>query len=108
MKAAFSFGIAAALTAAGFAGAADAQLYQRYVVVNGQRLTMPQIVQLERMYCGPIANGAYWFDPDSGVWGYAGDPTPMGRIGDNCRRGARRPSLSERGLLYTPGDPDFR
>src|SRR5262245_59162318 len=110
MKTRFAFVTAIAVVAS--ASAAHSQLYpgqgQRYVVVNGQRLTAPQIMHLEKMRCGPIPDGAYWLNPSTGVWRYAGNPTAMGHINDNCYSGGRRPSLSERGLLYTPGDLNFR
>ena len=77
---------------------------ERWVVVNRTRLTIPQIEALERVHCGPIPNGHYWLDFRTGIWGYAGDPRSQGHIKDNCYRPERRPSLSERGLLFTPGD----
>lgn len=85
------------------AGAASAQ---RYVVVNGIRLDEPQIQALEQLACGPIADGNYWLDTQSGIWGYAGNPYPMGHISANCgnQQQPRRPSLSERGMLFSPHD----
>lgn len=77
---------------------------ERYVVVNGVRLSQNDIVLLEQWHCGPIPNGHYWLDLNTGIWGYAGDPTPQGNITDNCYRPERRPSLSERGLLFSPSD----
>jgi hypothetical protein len=91
--------LATLLTAAGFCSTAHAE---RYVVVNGQRMSIAQIAYLERLRCGPIPNGAYWLNTTTGVWGYAGNPRPMGHIQDNCPQ--RRRSLSERGLLFAPGD----
>lgn len=83
----------------------DSAIAERYVVVNGQRLTLPQIQYLEQVNCGPIPNGRYWLDGRTGIWGYAGDRRPMGRITDNCRyQNQRRPSLSERGMLFSPYD----
>lgn len=78
----------------------------RYVAVNGQRLNTAQIEQLERARCAPIPNGRYWLNLQTTAWGYAGDPRPQGRLSDPCHsvQQARRPSLSERGLLYSPGD----
>jgi hypothetical protein len=77
----------------------------RYVVVNGKQLHPLQIEQLERLYCSPIANGRYWYDASTGVWGYEGDPRPQGRFVYRCSwttgaNGQRR-SLSGRGLLYS-------
>lgn len=77
---------------------------ERYVVVNNQRLSNADIFELERRNCGPVANGHYWYDANSGVWGYAGNPYSQGRLGDNCHRQQRRPSLSERGQLFSTWD----
>lgn len=77
---------------------------ERYVVVNGERMNDAQIQTLERIRCGPIPNGHYWLNVNTGVWGYAGNPTPQGNITDNCYQPQRRPSLSERGMLFSPGD----
>lgn len=60
------------------AGPSEAQ--QRFVVVNGALLSPEQLHVLDRMAGGHVPNGAYWIDPGSGIWGYAGDPTPRGRI----------------------------
>jgi hypothetical protein len=84
-------------------GIATAAHAERYVVVNGHRLSDPDIQSLERVRCGPIPNGRYWLRGD-GVWGFAGDPRPRGHIRDNCYVPERRPSLSERGLLFGPQD----
>jgi hypothetical protein len=92
--------LAVVLTALGLCGTAHAE---RYVIVNGQRLNTAQIAYLERVRCGPIPNGAYWLNPATGLWGYAGNARPMGHVQDNCSPG-RRPSLSERGLLFSPRD----
>ena len=83
------------------AGAARAE---RWVVVNGMRMSLEQIQLLEGISCRPIPDGAYWLDPGSGIWGYAGDPRPQGHIKDGCYNSQRRPGLSERGLLYSPGE----
>ncbi len=83
------------------AGAAHAE---RWVVVNGALLSDSQIALLEAVSCGPIPDGAYWLDTGTGVWGFADDPTPQGHIKDACANAQRRPSLSERGLLYSPGE----
>lgn len=87
-------------------GSAAAQM--RYVVVNGQRLSDGQIAQLDRMQCTFIPNGRYWLNMRSGAWGYAGNPIRQGWLGDLCRTTQRHRSLSERGMLYTPGDLNFR
>jgi len=77
---------------------------ERFVVVNGERLSQDDIFTLERLHCGPIANGHYWLNFDTGIWGYAGNPAPQGHITDNCHRAERRPSLSERGMLFNSYD----
>jgi hypothetical protein len=79
-------------------------LAQRYVVLNGQRLNEGEIALLEARACTSIPNGHYWMNFNTGIWGYAGDPRPRGHISDYCRAPGRRPSLSERGLLYSPGE----
>jgi len=77
----------------------------RYVVVNGQQLQPRQVAQLERLYCSPIANGRYWYNSHTGVWGYEGDPRPQGRFVYRCgwqnNASGKHRSLSERGLLYS-------
>ena len=77
---------------------------ERYVVVNGQRLSIPAIQYVEQLHCGPIPNGRYWINPQTGMWGYKGNPRPQGHIADNCRTSQRRPGLSERGMLFSPYD----
>ena len=56
----------------------------RYVVVNGAQLDHSEIRYLEGLACTSIPDGEYWLDTGSGIWGYAGDPRPRGRIGDRC------------------------
>ena len=84
------------------AGSAAAE---RNVTVNGQRMDPNQVAFLDAAACTPIPNGRYWLAPD-GTWGYEGIPYPMGVIGDQCyaQGTPRRKSLSERGLLYSPGE----
>ena len=77
---------------------------ERWVVVNDVRLSVPEIQYLEGIHCGPIPNGSYWLDTATGIWGYANDPQPQGHIQDNCYNPGRRPSLSERGMLFSPRD----
>lgn len=93
----------AVLILAGFLAASlPAAAQQRYVVVNGQRLDTAAMARLDRASCLRVPNGRYWIDMRSGVWGYEGG-APQGRVGDNCHR-QRPKSLSERGLLYSPGE----
>ena len=77
---------------------------ERYVVVNGKRLSIPEIQYLERLHCGPIPNGRFWINQQTGIWGFESNPRPQGHITDNCRQPQRRPSLSERGMLFSPYD----
>ncbi len=77
---------------------------ERFVVVNGQRLSLPEIQYLQQLHCGPVPNGRYWINLRTGQWGYEGNPWPKGHVGDNCRNPQPRPSLSERGMLFSPSD----
>lgn len=79
-------------------------LAERWVIVNGVRMNPAQIQYLDKLSCGHIPDGNYWLDVNTGVWGYAGNSRPMGNISDNCNRRQRRPSLSERGMLFSPHD----
>lgn len=98
-----------AVVAAGCAFTAAAGPLQRNVVINGYRLAPAQIAQLQLAHCAYIPDGHYWLNPHNGAWGYAGHPWRQGFLGDPCRAGSQRQrSLSERGLLYTPGDLNFR
>ncbi len=83
----------------------------RHVVVNGKRLNAQELAQADAAQCTRVPDGFYWLNVHNGAWGYAGNFRIQGYVGDGCRRargGARRKSLSERGLLYTPGDLNFR
>ena len=100
-------GLAALLLLLGVPGLGGAQL--RWVVVNGVLQNPAQLAALDRHACAIVPNGSYWLDYNTGVWGYAGNPRPMGRVGDMCNAypgsysGPSRPSLSERGMLYSSG-----
>lgn len=103
--------VAVLLLAGLAAGSVDAQT--RFVVVNGQRLNDDQIVFFDRIQCTRIPNGRYWLNTVTGAWGYAGIPVTRGYLGALCNGGGggsqqRHRSLSERGMLYTPGDLNFR
>jgi len=92
--------IAAALLAVASPALAD-----RNVVVNGVQLTGEQVARLDSISCTLVPDGRYWVAED-GAWGYEGNPYRMGYVGEQCRQ-ARAPgyeSLSERGLLYSPGE----
>jgi len=77
--------LAAGLALLALLSAAHAQ--SRWVFVNGMRLTDAQVVQLSRANCGPVPDGSYWLNPQNGAWGYAGNPTVQGMLGDGCRGG---------------------
>ena len=70
-----------------FLGVAHAE---RYIIVNGQRLSIPEIQYLERIHCGPIPNGRYWLNIRTRIWGYEGNPRAQGHIKDNCDKSQRR------------------
>ncbi|MEQ1935118.1 MAG: hypothetical protein ABL962_14760 [Fimbriimonadaceae bacterium] len=88
----------------------SAYAQSRLVVVNGVRMTDQQVMQLEYFACTHIPNGAYWLHVNSGAWGFMGNRNVQGYFGDQCNLSAnaperqRRESLSERGLLYRPGE----
>ncbi|MEL6999250.1 MAG: hypothetical protein AAFP68_13385 [Pseudomonadota bacterium] len=76
------------------------------VIMNGQVLTESQISTFAFFACGPIAPGNYWFNVQSGLWGIAGDGTPLGHFRDRCQ-GRRRygdGTLSPRNWMYRPGE----
>ncbi|HEY6514355.1 MAG TPA: hypothetical protein VI032_20430 [Burkholderiaceae bacterium] len=64
-----------------------AQAQSRWVFVNGQRMTDAQVRDLARIQCSEIPDGHYWLNPVSGAWGYMGNPTVQGVLGDACRGG---------------------
>ena len=78
----------------------------RFIVLNGVRLNPYQISQMDQANCTYVPNGRYWFNPYTNQWGYEGNPIPQGYVGQACgrRQAPRRKSLSERGLLYSPGE----
>jgi hypothetical protein len=92
----------ALLIQAGIAGTAAAQT--RWVFVNGVRMSDVQVMEMARAHCRPIPNGSYWWNPDTGAWGFAGNPAVKGFVGDRCGTAPRQPSLSERDRLYRPGE----
>lgn len=91
---------------------ATAASADRTIVVNGQTLSREQISILDSAACTRVPTGRYWLLPN-GAWGYEGFPIVAGFVGDQCIRAQapatpspapRRKSLSERGLLYSPGE----
>lgn len=61
---------------------------ERNVVVNGQQLSPSQLEQLDALAGTRVEDGDYWLDTQTGVWGYADDPTPRGRIGSGSGAGS--------------------
>lgn len=74
----------------------------RWVIVNGERMSDSQVAYLEQRACTRIPNGQYWLDTQTGAWGYARNPNVQGYFGEACRQ--PRKSLSERRQLYRPGE----
>lgn len=74
------------------------------VIMNGKVLDWQERQMLSNYACGPIPAGSYWLNLNTGYWGYAGSPRTQGHIQDRCPRGRPRRSLSERGLLWRPGE----
>jgi len=64
---------------------------ERQVVVNGVLLDPAQLAELDALVGVPVQDGAYWLDVETGIWGYADDPTPRGRIGTSQGQGYSRP-----------------
>ena len=70
-------------------------------VINGREIPFVEVAWLSRQV--PVARGRFWMNPQ-GVFGYEGGP-PLGQIAlGGGGGGERRPSLSERGLLFRPGE----
>lgn len=90
------------LALTGAALGAQAQSHQ--VFVNVQRMSDAQVARLARAQCHAIPDGRYCLHWRSGAWGCDGNPRVQGVVGALCRVARRRPGLSERGLLYRPGE----
>ncbi len=58
-----------------------AQAFERTVIVNGERVDAATLSVLDALAGGFVPDGAYWLDTSTGIWGYAGDPTPRGVLG---------------------------
>jgi hypothetical protein len=55
--------------------AAEASAQSRTVVVNGARVPEATLQALEARYGVQAQEGAYWYDPACGAWGFDGGPT---------------------------------
>ena len=64
--------VCACLTVAALVAPAKAQ--NSSVVINGQVLSLQELAGLQSMI-GPVGPGRYWYDPISGLYGFAGGPT---------------------------------
>jgi hypothetical protein len=75
---------------------------QAFYTINGQPAP-PHIAYY--MAQNGLPPGHYWLNRD-GYWGRVGYPQPLGNIyaGGGSAKAAPRPSLSERGMLYRPGE----
>ncbi len=53
----------------------------RHIHVNGLHLNAQQIASLDSISSSFVPDGFYWLDLSTGLWGFEGNPAPMGRIG---------------------------
>ena len=68
--------------------ATDASASERRVVVNRVRVNAASLASLERSYGVRVADGRYWYDAFSGLWGSEGGP-PRGWIAAGLALGGR-------------------
>jgi hypothetical protein len=61
------------------------------VVINGQALAAEGIAWLQQF--GPVRSGSYWYDPKSGLWGFAGHE-PAGYVRPGLDFGTPSPRAS--------------
>ena len=73
---------------------------QVYYTVNGMPAA-PNVAVY--MASNGLPPGHYWLNAQ-GYWGIVGNPIPYGNINAQSNYPARRPSLSERGMLFRPGE----
>jgi hypothetical protein len=86
----FAAVVAAALGTIVICGTAQAQMY----IVNGG----PAHPAIAQYFAGRnLPSGYYWVN-NNGNWGFAGDATVVGNLY------GRHPSLSERRMLFSPGE----
>ncbi|MGH9961457.1 MAG: hypothetical protein ACREBC_30730 [Pyrinomonadaceae bacterium] len=76
--------------------------YGSNIFINGRELTMEEAARLQMQLGTPIASGYYVVNAQTGCWanltnGASGCYQPQ-------RQPRRHRSLSERGLLYSPGE----
>ena len=86
--------IALGAAALGFVAAGSVANAEDWYYINRQPVS-PNVA--EQMAARGLPFGYYWLQ-DNGNWGIAGNSDVLGNIY------GRRPSLSERGLLYSPGE----
>lgn len=72
----------------------------QYYTLNGQ---IPPLAVAQYMASNQLPSGDYWLNTQ-GDWGVVGNALPSGNIYTGSYTPARHPSLSERGLLYRPGE----
>jgi hypothetical protein len=94
--------MAGLVAAACIAAISPPSVAQVFYMLNG-RPAPPEIARY--MAQNGLPAGHYWLNRD-GYWGVVGNPQPLGNIYAGAPPGttARRPSLSERGMLYRPGE----
>ena len=92
--------IAMAAAVSGMAAIGFSAHAQGYYFINGQ----PAPLNVARlMAANGLPFGYYWLDA-RGNWGAVGNPRPLGNIYTDRDGAPRHRSLSERGLLYSPGE----
>lgn len=76
------------------------------LVINGVRLTPPQIAAFRRLARLPVLEpGRFWLDPGSGAMGREGSSRPMYQIyGHVDAPLAQQRSLSQRRMLFSQAD----
>jgi hypothetical protein len=81
---------------------ADASSGTTNTFINGRRLTAVEVMWLNQQV--PVQPGYFWMNAQ-GVFGYVGGPA-LGQINLSgaVNGGNARPSLSERGMLFRPGE----
>jgi len=89
---------------------------QRHVHVNGVHLSAQEIEALDQTLGVYVRDGAYWFNPRTGAWGFEGNPIPQGHLSGGRaspntgssgynRRGPFGDSMSDGRCAYVNGIP---